>query len=29
MTENKVYKYNNKEVTFQLTGKDGVMINAT
>lgn len=29
MTENKVYNYNNKEVTFQLTGKDGVMINAT
>ena len=29
MTENKVYKYNNKEITFQLTGKEGVMINAT
>ena len=29
MTENKVYKYNNKEVTFQLTGKEGVVINAT
>lgn len=29
MTENKIYKYNNKEVTFQLTGKEGVVINAT
>ena len=29
MTENKIYKYNDKEVTFQLTGKEGVVINAT
>nr|DAM87484.1 MAG TPA: KilA protein [Bacteriophage sp.] len=29
MTENKIYKYNNKEITFQLTGREGVMINAT
>lgn len=29
MTENKIYKYNDKEITFQLTGKEGVMINAT
>ena len=29
MTDNKIYKYNNKEITFQLTGKEGVMINAT
>lgn len=29
MTESKIYKYNNKEIAFQLTGKEGVMINAT
>ena len=29
MTENKIYKYNDKEITFQLTGQEGVMINAT
>lgn len=29
MTENKIYKYNNKEITFQLTGREDVMINAT
>ena len=26
---NKVYNYKGREITFQLTGKDGVMINAT
>lgn len=26
---NKVYNYEGREITFQLTGKDGVMINAT
>lgn len=29
MTNNKVYKYSDKEITFKLTGEEGVMINAT
>lgn len=29
MTESKTYNYKDKEITFQLTGKEGVMINAT
>lgn len=29
MTESKTYNYKDKEITFQLTGKDDVMINAT
>lgn len=29
MTENKIYKYNDKEIAFQLTGKNNIMINAT
>lgn len=29
MTESKTYNYKDKEITFQLTQKEGVMINAT